>query len=198
MKNYNEIFSENSMMESERLILRGFNLDDDKDVYLYASDDEVTKYLTWPPHKTLEQTQSVIKEFYTGRPGIFAIELKSEKKCIGCIDLRLINEHNKASFGYVINKEYWNRGYTSEALILILDLAFNKLELNRVESTHYVGNEGSGKVMQKCGMSYEGTGLQEVVIRKISYDVVHYAILKDEYNISSDILGTKEGELNEK
>lgn len=178
MKNYNKILNENSIIKSERLILREFNLDDAKDVYLYASNDEVTKYLTWSSHKTLEQTLSVVKEFYMGRPGIFAIELKIEKKCIGCIDLRLINEHNKASFGYVINKEYWNKGYTSEALSLILNLAFNKLELNRVESTHYVGNEASGKVMRKCGMNYEGTGKKEVVIKGIYYDVVHYAILK--------------------
>jgi len=62
---------------------------------------------------------------------------------------------------------------------LILNFSFSKLGLNRVEPTHYVGNEGSGRVMQKCGMKYEGTGLQEVKVKNIFYDVVHYAILRE-------------------
>jgi len=71
----------------------------------------------------------------------------------------------------------------SEALNLILDFSFSKLELNRVEATHYIGNEGSGRVMQKCGMRYEGTGIQEVKVKGIFYDVVHYAILREEWLI---------------
>lgn len=69
----------------------------------------------------------------------------------------------------------------SEALKLIIDFIFSKLELNRIEATHYVGNEGSGRVMQKCGMRYEGTGLQEVKVKDTFYDVVHYAILREDW-----------------
>jgi ribosomal-protein-alanine N-acetyltransferase len=151
------------------LILRPFSIKDVKDVFLYASDAIVTKYLTWPPHDSLSQTEKVVKEFFMDHLGIFAIELKSEHKCIGAIDLRLRTEHDKASFGYVLNRAYCNRGYTSEALNLILNLSFSKLNLNRVESTHYVGNEASG-------MKYEGTGIQEVKIRGTFYDVIHYGI----------------------
>lgn len=61
------------------------------------------------------------------------------------------------------------------------ELAFAKLKLNRVESTHYAGNETSGRVMQKCGMIYEGTGVKEVKIKGVFHDVVHYAILKDDW-----------------
>ena len=69
----------------------------------------------------------------------------------------------------------------TEALKLIIDFAFSKLGLNRIESTHYVGNEGSGRVMQKCGMIYEGKGLQEVKIKGTYYDVVHYGILREDW-----------------
>lgn len=181
MTDYNKIIKENSILESNRLILRPFSIDDIDDVFLYASDDIVTKYLTWSAHTNISQTERVVKEFYIGNIGIFAIELKSEHKCIGCIDLRLCIEHNKASFGYVLNRKYWNNGYMTEALNLILDLSFSKLELNRIESTHYIGNEGSGRVMQKCGMKYEGIGLQEVKIKDTFYDVVHYAILREDW-----------------
>jgi len=178
---YNEILKENSVLKSNRLILRPFTIDDIDNVLLYTSDNIVTKYLTWPSYTDISQAEKVVKEFYIGKEGVFAIELEAEKKCIGCIDLRLYSEHNKASFGYVLNREYWNKGYMTEALNIILDFSFSKLELNRVEATHYVGNEGSGRVMQKCGMKYEGTGIQEVIVKNIYQDVVHYAILRDEW-----------------
>lgn len=184
MKDYNKIIRENSTIESNRLILRPFSMKDVQDVYLYASDDIVTKHLTWSPHVDISETEKMVKELYMNKPGIFAIELKSERKCIGCIDLRICAEHDKASFGYVLNRKYWNKGYMTEALKLIIDFAFSKLVLNRIESTHYVGNEASGRVMQKCGMKYEGTGLQEVKIKGIFRDVVHYAILREDWESS--------------
>ncbi len=181
MNDYNKIIRENSILDSNRLILRPFSLKDVQDVFLYAGDDIVTKYLTWSSHTDISQTEKVVRELYMARPGIFAIELKSEHKCIGCIDIRVCIEHDKASFGYVLNRRNWNKGYMSEALKLIIDFIFSKLELNRIEATHYVGNEGSGRVMQKCGMRYEGTGLQEVKVKDTFYDVVHYAILREDW-----------------
>ena len=187
MINYKNIMKENDVLESDRLILRPFIIHDAEDVFCYAKDDDVTRYLTWQSHTNLSETKKVIKEFYMNNTGIYAIELKSEHKCIGCIDLRLDIENDKGSFGYVMNKKYWGQGYMSESLNLILDLAFTKLKLNRIESTHYVGNEASGGVMKKCGMQYEGTGLQEVRIKGIYYDVVHYAILKQNWlNLTSN------------
>ena len=182
MTSYKDIIKENDILESDRLTLRPFSTNDIKDVFLYAGDDQVTKYLTWEPHMDISETEKVIKEFYMNDLGIYAIELKSEHKCIGCIDLRLNIENDKASFGYVMNKKYWGQGYMPEALNLILNLAFEKLGLNRIESTYYVGNEASGRVMQKCGMKYEGIGLQEVKVKGVYYDVVHYAILKTDWD----------------
>ncbi len=187
MDDYIEILKENPVLESDRLILRPFSMEDVKDVFLYASDEIVTKYLTWSPHTDISQTEKVVKEFYMGKPGIFAIELKSEGKCIGCIELRICAEHDKASFGYVLNRNYWNKGYMTEALKLIIDFAFSKLGLNRIEGAHYVGNEGSGRVMQKCGMRYEGKGLQEVKVKGKYYDIVHYAILREEWIKSVEV-----------
>ncbi len=183
MIDYNEILKENPVLKSNRLSLRPFTIDDIDAVLLYASDNIVTKYLTWPSYTDISQVEEVVKKYYIGKEGVFAIELESEQKCIGCIGLILYIEHNKASFGYVLNREYWNKGYMTEALNIILDFSFSKLELNRVEATHYIGNEGSGRVMQKCGMKYEGTGIQEVKVKYIYQDVIHYAILRDEWLI---------------
>lgn len=178
MVKYENVFRENQMLQTDRLVLRPFSMDDVMDVFLYASNKDVTKYLTWEAHTDLLQTEKTIKELYINSPGTYAIELRSENKCIGCIDLRLDKKNNKGSFGYVLNQNYWGQGYMSEALMITLNFAFAKLNLNRIQSTHYVGNEASGFVMQKCGMKYEGMGLEEVKVKGIYHDVVHYAILK--------------------
>ena len=175
---YQKIMKDNEILKSERLILRPFSIEDIEDVYEYAKDDRVTEFLTWQSHNNISETEQVVKEFYMNEPGIYAIELKEEEKCIGCIDLRVDIQNNKGSFGYVMNHSYWNKGYMSEALNLLLNFAFTELELNRIESTYYSGNDASGRVMQKCGMKYEGTGLQELRVFGTYHDVVHYAILK--------------------
>lgn len=177
----NDNLEGNLVLKSNRLILRPFTIDDIDDVFLYASDDIVTKYLTWPSYTDISVIEEVVKKYYIDKKGVFAIELEAEQKCIGCIDLRLCTEHDKGSFGYVLNRKYWNKGYMTEALNSILDFSFSKLELNRVEATHYIGNEGSGRVMQKCGMRYEGTGIKEVKVKNLFYDVAHYAILREEW-----------------
>jgi ribosomal-protein-alanine N-acetyltransferase len=177
---YNEIIQINSVIPTTRMVLRKFTSADVEDVYEYASDQQTVRYLTWAGISDLEAARKVITDFYCS-DGIYAIEIKENKKCIGCIDVRIHPEHEKASFGYVLNRNYWNHGYMSEALEAILRLCFEELELNRVEATHYVGNEGSGKVMEKCGMRQEGIALQEVKIKGVFQDVVHYGITKEQY-----------------
>lgn len=179
--NYNEIIHLNSVIPTKRITLRKFTLDDKKDVYEYGSDQQTTKYLTWSGIPDLGAAGKIITEYYFN-DGVYALELIDEKRCIGCIDLRVNPEHEKASFGYVLNRNYWNHGYMTEALTAILKLCFDELELNRVEATHYVGNEGSGKVMEKCGMRKEGLALQEVKIKDIFRDVVHYGITREQWS----------------
>lgn len=166
---------------SDRILLRSFKIEDSKDFFELAKDDETTTYLVWYPHKTIDDSKCSIENLFINNPGAFAIVLKDENKCIGCIDLRLHEKDHKASFGYVLNRKYWGQGYMTEALNSILDLSFTKLGLNRVESTHYVGNEASGSVMKKCGMQYEGTFKEEVFVKDKFWDVVHYGITKKEY-----------------
>lgn len=177
---YKEEKEEMTRLETKRLILRPFTEKDVKDVYEYARDPEVTEYLIWEPHSTEEETAEIIESLYTGE-GFFALEEKSLKKCIGCFEFRVIPQHQKAGFGCVLNRDFWGKGYMSEALEAVLSLAFNTLKLNRVESTCYRGNAGSGRVMEKCGMSFEGTGSDELFIKGRFVDVHHYGITQKEY-----------------
>ena len=170
-----------SQIESKRLLLRPFTLDDVDDVYLYASDDEVTRYMIWDSHQDIDETKRVVEKFYMPRLGVFAIELKEERKCIGCIDLRLEPKHDKAEVGYVLNRNYWNKGYMTEALKRLIDHALSKLGLNRIEAVHDIRNIASGKVMEKSGMRYEGIGRQEVKVKGNYIDRARYAILREDW-----------------
>jgi ribosomal-protein-alanine N-acetyltransferase len=163
------------------LTIRPFSIKDLDDVFEYASDEETVKYLTWPTHKTKEQTIRVINQFYINNPCLYAIELNSDKKCIGAIDFRIDEQNDKASFGYVLNREYWNNGYMSETLRELMKFYFETIGVNRIEATHYMGNNASGKVMEKCNMKYEGRGIQEVKIKGVFFDVEHYAIVRDDW-----------------
>ena len=179
--NYQELLYDHEELDAKSICLRKFKKEDASDVFEYGSDEETLKYLVWDGVKSIDAAKAAIIDYYWSKPGIYAIELKENQKCIGCIDLRLEPDHEKSGFGYVLNRQYWGKGYMTEALSAVLQLCFDKLGLNRVESTHYIGNEGSGKVMQKCGMEFEGVGRQEVKVKGVYHDVAHYGITKERW-----------------
>lgn len=185
--NYNEVLQETEVLLSDRITLRKFRAEDCRDVLEYGSDELTVKYLVWNAFKSLDDAKAAISNYYLSRPGIYAIELKESSKCIGCISVELEPSHEKASFGYVLNKNYWGKGYMTEALSVILSFCFAELELNRVEATHYVGNDASGKVMEKCRMKQEGVGIKEVKIKGAFQDVVHYGIIKEDWRNQENV-----------
>jgi len=181
VKNYNEVLYQNETMKTERLVLRKFRLEDAADILEYASDAQAMEYLIWDGLSTIEEARAAVYDHYWARPGIWAIELAESSKVIGCIDMRLEHEDDKVGFGYVLNRAYWGKGYMTEALQAVMTMCFYKLEVNRMEAEHYVGNEGSGRVMEKCGMKREGCMVQAKKIKGIFRDCVQYGITREQY-----------------
>lgn len=83
--NYIEILYDNEVLESEYIVMRKFKKEDANDVFEYGNDEETVKYLEWNGVKTIEAALKNIVEYYWSKPGIYALELKENKKCIGCI-----------------------------------------------------------------------------------------------------------------
>lgn len=164
-------------IETERTILRSFTIEDAKDVFEYASDSEVTKYLTWEAHKNIEETINVIKTFYLNN-NTFCIELKNEKKCIGAIELRPKN--TIFSFGYVLNRKYWNRGIMTEVLEKMIEISFEELGAKVFEGSYFEGNEASGAVMKKCGMICQGVK-RKFECKNSIFTEISYKITLEEY-----------------
>ena len=172
-------------IETERLLLRPVTLDDADAMFEYASDRENTRY-TFPTNQSLEETKNNIAQFYLANPlGRWGIELKSSGQFIGTIDLHKIDTVlKKAAIGYIINKKYWKQGLTTEATRAVIELAFEKIGMNKLTALHDKDNPASGKVMEKSGMRYShdeeyaALDLHEegrIVTR------VHYVLIKEDY-----------------
>jgi len=176
-------------LDTDRLILRKFKHSDSENMFKnWASDDKVTRFLSWQKHNTVSDSEEIIErwisEYEDSSVYNWVIELKEIGQVIGGISVvKLEDKHMGCEIGYCISSKYWNRGITTEALKKVIEFLFEAVGMNRISACHDTNNRASGQVMIKSGMSYEGT-LRQVNIRNDEfYDLAIYSILKDEWGI---------------
>ena len=143
-------------IDLKRLYLRPFKLGDLNDVFDYANNENVTRYLTWNSHKNLAETYNFLLKtatIYDDKTFRWAIVLKQNNKVIGSIDVTRIEEENSvAEIGYVLNETYHNQGYMSEAFKGVIDYLFNKVQFKKIVACYQLENIASKRVMEKCGL----------------------------------------------
>lgn len=150
------------IIETDRLILRRFILNDAEDMYNnWASDNEVTRFLTWPTHTNIDVTKFVLNDwiprYEDGGYFNWAMEYKETGQVIGNISVVRLNENTEAAdIGYCMSKAYWGQGLMPEALKAVMDYLFDVVDLNRIAACHDLNNPKSGRVMEKAGMKQEG------------------------------------------
>lgn len=151
----------NFVIETERLVLRHFQEGDAEDMFKnYCSIDKVTENLIWSTHPNIEATkaylQTVLDDYAAGLADFrFAIVWKETNEVIGVIDYMKRRDYIY-EIGWVIGDKYWGKGIMPEAANATLPLVFDS-GVVRIQAKHFVGNEKSGRVMQKIGMTHEGT-----------------------------------------
>lgn len=174
-------------IETSRLILRKAVREDAEPMFSnWVSDPEVTKYLTWPVHGSLDTTKWVlsswIEEYQNDTYYQWMIELKEISQPIGSISVvRQNNDLAMAEIGYCIGSHWWHKGIMSEALQAVIDYLFEEVGMNRIEARHDPNNPHSGNVMKKCRMKYEGTTRAADRNNQGICDAVHYAILRSDW-----------------
>ncbi len=166
-------------LETERLILRPYRMDDDEAMfYGWANDPEVTKYLTWSPHTDIETTRRIlgvwISEYEQPERLNFAIELKDGGELIGGIDVCGYRD-GVPVIGYVLGKKHWNRGYMTEACRRVLELLFER-GFKEVSIDAAAENVGSNKVIEKCGGVYQKTEECEFPLKNVRMPVNKYIV----------------------
>lgn len=174
-------------LETERLILRRFTEEDADQMFRnWASDDEVTKFLTWPTHKNVFMSLGYINFCISGYEELsfyqWGVELKETHELIGNISVvKVMEELERLELGYAIGRKYWGNGYTAEAAEKIIEVLFTEVGAKSIAARHDVSNPNSGRVMQKIGMKYEGTLRQSDLNNQGIVDTSYYSILKSEW-----------------
>lgn len=171
------------VIETPRLILRPFTMADaDAMFHNWANDAEVCRYLTWVPHANVEETQKIVEFFTNGysQPNhyMWAVVYKPDNTLVGNISMVDMDENTcQGTVGYCYSRAYWGKNIATEALQAVLDYWFS-CGFVRIVSHHHISNPASGRVMEKCGLQYEGIGRKSALDNQRQYCDVHtYAII---------------------
>ena len=173
-------------ISTSRLILRRFRREDAGEMYRnWASDPEVTRFLTWPPHASEEVTGMLLDQWIAryedGCYFNWAIQWKETGGVIGNISVVRLDEGiGSAEIGYCLSRAFWGRGIMPEALRAVTAYMFGTAEVDRVCAGHDVDNPRSGRVMAKAGMKPEGILRAAGRNNRGICDMAVYSILRKE------------------
>ena len=171
-------------IKTERLILRQFQLRDNADMFQWASNPDVVKFLSYEPHKTIAETKAVLTSWIESykEKSMYNWAIEFQGVVIG--NISVVDKDDECftcHLGWQIDKPYWNKGIMTEAAKAVVDYLFDQVHYDRITSGCDTRNIGSSKVMQKIGMTLEGT------FRRCCYqkdgsigDKFHYAILESD------------------
>ncbi len=181
-----KIFSNIPTIETDRFILRKIVVNDVEDMYEYARESSVTKYLTWSPHPdqayTLEYVNYLQSRYRSGDFFDWGVVRKDTGKMIGtCGFTRFDYANNCAEVGYVLNPKHHGQGIATEVSARVIKFGFEMLGLNRIECRYIIGNDASRRVMEKIGMTFEGIRREGMHIKGSYRDIGICSILRKEY-----------------
>ena len=172
-------------LRTSRLVLRRVAEGDAEIMYRnWASDDDVTRFLTWPSHESVEVSKMIVADWIANyiRDDFYLWGIEYEGELVGSISVVSQSDRiEKAEIGYCMGKNWWHRGIMSEALAAVMDYLFTEVGMQRIESRHDPRNPHSGGVMLKCGMKFEGIRRRSDWNNQGICDAAHYAILREEY-----------------
>lgn len=149
----------NVQITTDRLLLRLWRESDLLDFNEYASVDGVGQMAGWNPHQNLEESETILSHFISGKH-VFALERQG--KVIGSLGIEKYSEENYPEMdalqgreiGYVLSKAYWGQGLMPEAVSAVIDWLFAVEKLDFVIAGHFVWNSQSKRVIEKCGFQY--------------------------------------------
>jgi RimJ/RimL family protein N-acetyltransferase len=172
-------------LTTERLLLRPFALEDAGRVTELLQRPEIAATTLnishpYPEGAAASWIASHPAAAETGEAYTWAICRREDGLLMGAIGIHVDARHRRGEIGYWLGVPYWNQGFTTEAARAVIDYGFTELQLHRIEAMHLPRNVGSGRVMQKAGMSYEGTLRGYVQKDGVFEDAAMYAVLRNE------------------
>ncbi len=165
------------MFETERLILRRLNETDVEAIYRMRSDADVMRFIREPQNRAESANwfELVSSRWANEQIGFCAIIEKSSNEFAGWCGIWKLKETGETEVGYAVAKEFWRRGYATEAAAEFLRYGFGKLNLDEIVAVARPENAASRRVMEKLGMRYDYTG------EFYGRDLVHYSITRENF-----------------
>lgn len=173
-------------LETPRLLLREWRQEDLQDFYEYARVDGLGQMAGWPPHQSIETTQSVLNHFMS-REEEYALVHKESGKVIGSLGYRHRSmepdypapEHRE--IGYALSKDYWGQGLMPEAVQRVIRYAFEEDCAGVLWIGHFPTNAQSKRVIEKCGFQYYSQGTFEAKALGQVFDEIRYLLTREMY-----------------
>jgi len=173
-------------MKGDQVLLRHIRLDDAEDMFAWASDPEVSRFLPWAPHRSIEETRQYIRECikaYRDEEWLpLAIEDNETGRVIGNLALYAVKpRHGVAEIAFVLSRDLWGRRTIDEAASLFIGWAFQSLDIFRIQAVAAVENEHSIAVLERLGMRFEGILRGYQILHTGPADMKMYSILQPEW-----------------
>ena len=141
-----------------------------------------------PSPYTLEHAQAFIAEthdqYATGQTVSLGVHIRESGELTGIVSLRLSISHRSGHLGYWTGKEYQNQGYACEAAKGLLKHGFTDMNLNRIAGQCFSDNPASARVLEKCGLSYEGCTREAFLKNGVFKNMLLFGLLRSEYESS--------------
>ena len=174
-------------IQTANLILRPFQMSDIDDLHVFCSDLSNVEYMDWGPN-TREQTEKFLAETTAPLEGKnptvfnFAVTLKSSGTVIGSSSVWIRSDiHKQGGLGYILNKQFWRKGYGTELAAALVKFGFETLKFHRISATCFPHNLGSKHLLEKVGFKQEGYLREELYVRGQWRDSLLFSILENDY-----------------
>ncbi len=149
----------NIHMETNRLILRPWKMEDLEDFHEYNSIPGLGEMAGWPHHESMEESREVLEKFIA-EANVFALELIENGKAIGSVTIDWLDPDPELDFaqviimGYDLHKDYWGRGLVPEAVKAVIPYCFETLEADYLRCIILVDNIQSQRAAEKSGFRF--------------------------------------------
>jgi ribosomal-protein-alanine N-acetyltransferase len=168
-------------LTTERLVLRPLAASDAEDVYEYASNPDVTRFVRFETHASKDATRAYLEKTTREKPYVWGITLREGGKLIGsCGFVEISSEHRRAELGYVVNPKFRGQGFVPEAVRAVVRFGFEHLNFNRIQAITDPANKASIRVLEKCGFKFEGALRNYEFIKGRFMDSNMFSILRNE------------------
>ncbi len=168
---------------TDRLMLRQITFDDAEMMFDMRSDPEMMAYIPRPLAKTIDDASALIQSMHDGGEKgeslLWAISYKNDTKLLGTIGYwRLKPEHYRAEVGYLLHRDFWQKGIMYEALQAVLEFGFNDMNCHSIEAIIDPDNVASARLLEKCGFVKEAHFKENCFWNGQFLDSVVYSRLK--------------------